>query len=67
MNAVRLTAYGGDAHDLPRAVLQNILDDVEEGRFAVPVHGVYELEEIRETHGTMERNEARGKMVVVVR
>src|SRR3954464_11640489 len=39
---VRLAAYGGDAADLPRDVLQRILDDVAAGRLQFPVHRVYE-------------------------
>src|SRR5258708_5467530 len=35
---VRLTAYGGEASDLPRAVLQQYLDDVGAGRVSVAIH-----------------------------
>lgn len=64
---VRLTAYGGEASDLPRAVLQQYLDDAAAGRVSVPIHRVYELDEIADAHRTMETNAAVGKMVVRVR
>ncbi len=62
---VRLTAYGGDASDLPRPVLQGFLDDVAAGRIEVPIHKVYKLDEIVEAHTEMEANRATGKLVVV--
>jgi NADPH2:quinone reductase len=64
---VRLTAYDGDAQDLPQAVFQHYLDASAAGRFAVPIHHVYELEEIPQAHATMEKNQAVGKLVVRVR
>lgn len=64
---VRLTAYGGEASDLPAEVLQGFLDDVAAGRIDVAIHHVYELEEIASAHATMEKNEAVGKLVVRVR
>jgi len=63
---VRLTAYSGDAGDLPVAVLQKYLSAAATGKFAVPIHGVFELEQIQEAHAVMERNEAFGKLVVRV-
>jgi len=66
-SGVRLTAYGGEASDLPAAVLQELLDDVAAGRFTVPIHRVYALEEIAEAHRAMEANEAVGKQVVRMR
>jgi NADPH:quinone reductase-like Zn-dependent oxidoreductase len=61
---VRLTAYGGDASDLPPEVLQEFLDAVAAGRFAVPIHRVYSMDEIREAHADMEEDRAAGKLVV---
>jgi len=64
---VRLTAYGGDASDLPRAVLQRVLDDVAVGRLDFPVHRVYEgLGQVVQAHADMEANVAVGKLVVRV-
>ena len=62
---VRLTAYGGDATDLPQSVLQGFLDDVAAGKIEVPIHKVYQLDEIVEAHSDMEQNRAAGKLVVV--
>ncbi len=65
-NGVRLTAYGGDASDLPAEVLQGFLDDVAAGRAAVPVDRVFDLGQIRDAHALMESGRARGKLVVTV-
>ena len=61
---VRLTAYGGDAADLPADVLQGFLDGVAAGEATVPIHHVYAFEEIAEAHRAMEAGEATGKLVV---
>ncbi|WP_022929259.1 zinc-binding alcohol dehydrogenase family protein [Patulibacter americanus] len=62
---VRLTAYSGDASDLPAEVLQGFLDDVAAGRVRVPAGRVYRLDEIRQAHDDMEHDRATGKLVVV--
>jgi len=62
---VRLTAYGGDADDLPAPVLQSFLDDVAAGRAVIPIGRVFALDEIREAHALMESGDARGKLVVL--
>lgn len=62
---VRLTAYGGDAGDLPPPVLQEFFDDVAAGRANVPIHRTYRMEEIPEAHADMEAGRAAGKLVVV--
>jgi NADPH:quinone reductase-like Zn-dependent oxidoreductase len=61
---VRLTAYGGDAGDLPVGVLQQFLDDADAGRAVIPVSHVYQLDEIVEAHAAMEAGTAAGKLVV---
>ncbi len=43
---VRLTAYGGDATDLPTEVLQDFLDAVAAGETTVPIHRTYRLDDI---------------------
>jgi NADPH2:quinone reductase len=63
---VRLTAYGGDATDLPAAVLQEFLDAVAGGRATVPIHRAYTLDEIAEAHADMEAGRATGKLVVTL-
>lgn len=61
---VRLTAYAGDAADLPAEVLQGFLDDVAAGRATVPIDHVYRFDEIVEAHTAMESGAAHGKLVV---
>ncbi len=63
---VRLTAYGGDAGELPAAVLQEFLDAVAAGEVSVPVHRSYSLDQIAEAHAEMEAGRAAGKVVVVL-
>ncbi|MVU80104.1 zinc-binding dehydrogenase [Nocardia sp. ET3-3] len=64
-NGVRLTSYGGDASDLPAAVLQDFLDAVAAGTATVPVDRVFAMDEIRAAHAYMEEGRAAGKLVVV--
>jgi NADPH:quinone reductase len=61
---VRLTAYGGDAQDLPQRVLQDFLDAVAAGHAVVPIDHVYEFDQIIEAHAAMEAGDAAGKLVV---
>lgn len=65
-SGVRLTAYGGEAADLPAAVLQSFLDAVAAGRLTIPLHRTYTLDEIATAHADMEANSATGKLVVVL-
>lgn len=60
---VRLTAYSGEAENLPADVLQGFLDDVAAGRAVVPLDQAFDLDHIREAHTLMESGEARGKLV----
>ncbi len=62
---VRLTAYGGDAADLPEDVLQGFLDAVAEGRLTVPIARTYPLDEIARAHADMEADRGAGKQVVI--
>jgi len=62
---VRLTAYSGEAANLPHNVLQGFLDDVAAGRATVPIDTVYRLDQIRDAHAHMEAGRAAGKLVVV--
>ena len=65
-NGVRLTAYSGEAADLPVPVLQAFLDDVRRGRARVPVGRVYRLDDIAQAHRDMEAGVVGGKGVVLV-
>jgi NADPH2:quinone reductase len=62
-DGVRLTAYGGEASDLPAAVLQGFLDAVASGRLTVPLYRTYALDEIAAAHADMETGNAIGKLV----
>jgi NADPH2:quinone reductase len=64
-SGVRLTAYGGEAADLPADVLQGYLDAVAAGRLTVPIHRTYALDEIAQAHADMEQGRATGKLVVL--
>ena len=61
---VRLTAYGGEAADLPARVLQGFIDLVEAGKISVPIGHVYRFDEIVEAHTAMEAGTMSGKLVV---
>ncbi|WP_405166886.1 zinc-binding alcohol dehydrogenase family protein [Nocardia sp. NBC_01499] len=61
---VRLTAYGGDASDLPADVLQDFLDAAATGQITIPIDRVFTLDQIREAHGYLESGDATGKLVV---
>jgi NADPH:quinone reductase len=63
---VRLTAYGGEAADLPPRLLQDFLDAVAAGTAAVPVGRVYHLDQIAQAHADMEASRMSGKLVVLV-
>lgn len=63
-NGVRLTAYSGDATDLPAHVLQQFLDAVAAGEITVPIGKVYALEDTSLAHADMEQGRSTGKLVV---
>ena len=64
---VRLTAYGGDATDLPADVLQRFLDRIAAGALSLgPVH-TYPLTAVREAHRDLEEGNRVGKLVLRTR
>jgi NADPH2:quinone reductase len=65
-NGVRLTAYSGEASDLPAAVLQGFLDAVAAGEVAVPIGRTYRFDDIQSAHADMESGLVTGKLVVTV-
>jgi len=65
-NGVRLTAYSGEAGDLPPAALQEFLDAVADGTATVPIGTVYRLNDVVQAHHDMEAGTVGGKGVVVV-
>ncbi len=62
-SGVRLTAYGGDATDLPADVLQDFLDAVAAGEAQVPIHHTYRMNDIAQAHADMEAGQSAGKLV----
>lgn len=64
-STVRLTAYGGEAGNLPAELLQEFVNYVEEGKLKINIDRVFHLEEIVEAHTYMEANKASGKLVVL--
>ena len=62
---VRLSAYGGDAADLPAPVLQRCLDRIAAGTFDLGPVRTYRLDQIRDAHRALEDNTGSGKIVVV--
>ncbi len=62
---VRLTAYVGDAADLPPAILQGFIDAVSERAAVVPIGAVYKIDQIVEAHTAMEEGRVAGKIVVL--
>lgn len=65
-NGVRLTAYSGEAADLPAEVLQEFLDAVAAGHARVPVGATYRMEDIVQAHRDLEANTVGGKAVVLL-
>jgi NADPH:quinone reductase len=62
---VRLTAYGGEAADLPPQLLQGFLDSVAVGTAVAPIGRVYRLDQIVQAHADMENSRVSGKLVVL--
>ncbi len=63
---VRLTAYAGEATDLPPDVLQSFLDDVAAKRATVPIARTYRFDDIVQAHRDLDAAAHSGKLVVVV-
>jgi NADPH:quinone reductase len=63
-SGVRLTAYSGDAVDLPPGVLQRWLDGLAAGTVSLGPVRVYPMDRIRDAHDALERNLGVGKIVV---
>ncbi|WP_232323756.1 alcohol dehydrogenase catalytic domain-containing protein [Catenuloplanes japonicus] len=64
---VRLTAYSGDASNLPPAILQRTLDRLAAGTLSLGPITTFPLEEIRAAHRAVEGNTVSGKVVVLTR
>lgn len=63
---VRLTAYSGDATDLPEVVLQQFINDVKAEKVQVPIAHTYTIDEIVQAHYDLESGLHIGKLVVTI-
>jgi NADPH:quinone reductase-like Zn-dependent oxidoreductase len=63
--AVGLTTYDGGPGDFMRTPLDELVEQVAQGRFRVQVGRVFKLDDIVEAHRCMEENRAGGKIVVL--
>jgi NADPH:quinone reductase len=61
---VRLSAYGGDAADLPAQILQEFLDAATAGTAIVPIDHVYPFDQIVQAHTAMQAGHTKGKLVI---
>jgi NADPH:quinone reductase-like Zn-dependent oxidoreductase len=64
-STVNLTTYSGGADDFVSTPLQEIVEEVETGRFKPPIGRVFRIDNIVEAHRKMEENTAGGKIVIV--
>ena len=62
---VRLTAYGGEAADLPPDLLQGFLESVAARTAVVPIGRIYRFDQIVQAHADMEASRVSGKLVVL--
>lgn len=60
----RLTVYMGESNNLSKQLLQEFIDEVENGSINLNIDSVFQLSEVASAHQYMEDNKARGKVVV---
>ena len=60
----RLTVYMGESKNLSKELLQEFIDDVENGNINLNIDKVFQLDEVANAHEYMENNNAKGKIVV---
>ncbi len=60
----RLTVYMGESKNLSKALLQEFIDDIENGKIKLNIDTVFRLGEIAKAHQYMEENRAKGKIIV---
>lgn len=65
-NGVRLTAYSGEAADLPTSALQEFLDAVAADRAVIPLGKTYPLDDVVQAHRDMESGSLAGKGVLLL-
>ena len=62
----RLTVYMGESENISKELLQEFIDDVEQGRIELNIDRQFGLDDLVAAHRYMEENRASGKLVVVV-
>lgn len=60
----RLTVYMGESKNLSKELLQEFIDDVENGNINLNIDKVFQLNEVANAHQYMEDNKAKGKIIV---
>ena len=60
----RLTVYMGESKNLSKELLQDFIEDVENGTIHLNIDRVFQLDEVADAHQYMEANKAKGKIVV---
>ena len=60
----RLTVYMGESKNLSKALLQEFIDDIENGKIKLNIDTVFRLGDIAKAHHYMEENRAKGKIIV---
>ena len=63
-SGVYLTSYAGGNNDLPSNLLQDFINQVENGSLQLQIDKVFKIDAIVEAHRYMESNRAAGKLVV---
>jgi len=64
-NSVYLTIYSGGPSEFKETPLNDLLKQIEAGKVPIQVGKVFKLDEIVQAHDAMEKNLARGKIVVL--
>jgi len=62
----RLTVYMGESKNLSKELLQEFIDEVENGSIKLNIDKVFRLDQLAKAHEYMEDNKAKGKLVVKV-
>ncbi|MCX2745334.1 zinc-binding alcohol dehydrogenase family protein [Mangrovivirga sp. M17] len=60
----RLTVYMGESKNLSKELLQEFIDEVENGNINLNIDKVFQLDEVANAHQYMEDNKANGKIIV---
>jgi len=62
----RLTVYMGESKNLSKDLLQDFINKVEKGNIKLNIDSVFQLDQIVKAHQYMEKNLAKGKLVVEI-